>query len=117
MNAPRVNEEMLGAGVATALNQLPKEMFDEHSVDPAAFVVAVFQAMALREWQPIETAPHGTANVMLGLIGPTDFKVGIGMWTDEGDDSGQGKWSTEAWWGQPPTHWRPMPVPPMPEAA
>ncbi len=114
MEETRVNEEMVEAGVAAALTQLPVEVFNERSIDPAGFAVAVFQAMAREEWQPIETAPRSTVNLILGLRGPSDFKVGIGLWVDEGDESGAGTWSTEGWWGKPPTHWRQMPPPPPP---
>ena len=118
MTKARINEQMVKAGVAAALEQLPIEVFNERSIDPAGFVIPVFQAMARREWQHIETAPRSGVNLMLGLAGPSGFKEGIGLWVDaeEDDDSGAGNWSTESWWGKPPTHWRPMPPPP-PETA
>lgn len=116
MSETRVNQQMVEAGLAAVLEQLPIEVFNERSIDPEGFVIAVFQAVARREWQPIETAPRSSGNLMLGLVDPSGFKVGIGLWVDEDDDSGAGNWSTESWWGKPPTHWRPMPPPP-PETA
>ena len=91
----RISMAMVEAGMAAAMEHLPAEIFDERSVDPAAFVMSVFRAMAREQWQPIHSAPRSGASVMLGLKTPTDFKVGIGMWVDAGDDSGTGNWSRE----------------------
>jgi hypothetical protein len=116
MNEALISEAMLEAGIETLLEQLPIEVFNERSIDPAELVVTMFQAMSRKEWLPIRTAPQTGMSVMLAVVGPTaaEAKVGIGMWADDGDDSGSGRWSTEAWWGKPPTHWRPMPRAPQP---
>jgi hypothetical protein len=117
MNETPISEPMLEAGVEALLEQLPIEVFNERSIDPAELVVTMFQAMSRKEWLPIRTAPQTGMNVLLAVEGatPAEAKVGIGMWADDGDDSGSGRWSTEAWWGKSPTHWRPMPRPPQPE--
>jgi hypothetical protein len=103
---------MVESGVAALLEQLPAEVLAERSLQPADVAVAVYQAMSGEEWQPIATAPRIARNVLLGLVGPSGFQIGIGTWVDANDDSGGGNWSTESWWGKPPTHWRELPAPP-----
>ena len=114
MDEARVNVGMVQAGTEAVLERLPIEVFDERSIDPGEFVTAVFKAMAGREWETIENAPRNGSTVLLAVADPSDVKVGIGMWVDAGDDTGTGTWSTEGWWGKPPTHWRP--IPPAPRA-
>ena len=112
MNHNEVNQRMLDGGVAVLVEQLGPELFAERSLEPAELAVAVYWAMASEEWQPIATAPRGSGNLLLGLLEPAGLKVGIGTWVDSNDDSGTGNWSTQSWWGKPPTHWRALPVPP-----
>jgi hypothetical protein len=92
MNEALINEQMLEAGVATLLEQLPVDVLNEHSLEPAEMVVALFQAMSRKEWLPIATGPRTGVNILLAAAAakPADVKMGIGMWVDAGDDSGSG---------------------------
>lgn len=70
---------------------------------------------ALREWQPIETAPKDGTYVLLwlsgdGYHGPRNCNITVGVHTDSGwyyiADGAGGKTSDE------PSHWMPLPDPP-----
>lgn len=93
----------------------------------------------MSEWQPIETAPKDGTDIILGALPqiydgkPTPARVTIGHWTTEeecriyvGDCGGECRcpeYDYEApfwmsWDGgfteeNPPTHWMPLPAPPM----
>jgi hypothetical protein len=56
-------------------------------------------------WQPIETAPKDE-NILLWV--PDDYGVNRGYWDDEQQDW---HWDSKAT-SAPPTHWRPLPLPP-----
>lgn len=112
----QVNARMLEAGVAALVDRLPAGVLAEHAVEPNELVTAVYRAMAGEEWLPIATAPRVGRNLMLALVEPSNLQVGIGLWADSNDDTGAGGWSTESWWGKPPTHWRELPAPPLPAA-
>ncbi len=61
-------------------------------------------------WHSIKTAPKDKT-ILLGLLTEDGFLQGIGYW-EVRDELGAGIWSTQEWWGQPPTHWSPIPSPP-----
>ena len=107
-----VTTTMNEAGVAAALQILPGDVFRDRGIDPTEFVTRVFSAMASNLWRPIDTAPKSTEDsIMLGVVDETGFSQGIGRWVSPDDDN-PGMWSTQSWWGKPPTHWMPMPAPP-----
>jgi hypothetical protein len=64
----------------------------------------LFDALAAQEWQPIETAPRDGADI-LGNYGP--FFIAIMRRSDQ-DDS----WTDGSFYYRP-THWRPLPAPPV----
>ena len=112
-----VNGGMLEAGLQALLAIIPAETLEQQDVDPRQLVISIYRAMAPHQWNPIATARLGaTENVILGCFLPQGFMVGIGRYVPADDDTGTGRWSTESWWGRPPSHWMPMlPQPPKPE--
>lgn len=75
------------------------------------------------EWKPIETAPKDGSKVILFTVHPGDdfgepfSKVQIGSWQEgnglpiDHDFYREPEWETQ-WVGEP-THWRPLPSPPV----
>lgn len=116
MTKPTVNPRMRDAGIAALLELVPAEVLEETGIDPAQLVEKVYAAMLPWQWEPIRSASRSTdKNVMLGHFGKRGFEVGIGRYVNENDDTASGQWSTESWWGTPPSHW--MPMPPQPPEA
>lgn len=82
-------------------------------------IAALLEAEA---WQPIETAPRGSHKMIL-LHSPNNQRgaVDYGFWNTA---NGQFEVQTMAGWdaftnysyGHEPTHWRPLPAPPVTEA-
>jgi hypothetical protein len=71
-------------------------------------------------WQTIDSAPRDGTRVLLTSGGD----VAVGQWLR---DSGISDWTDEScpiytdgpgaaagWWDTPPTHWMPLPAPPLP---
>lgn len=56
-------------------------------------------------WQPIETAPKTDDDVMLFL---SDGDIVIGYWRDDAN-----AFDSDAGWVPRPTHWMPLPSPPI----
>jgi len=105
--------EMIEAGIVAAEEVIPEEVVEKNEIDLGRLAMAVFDAMTAAQWRGIGTAPqHSQHNIMLGYLGPKGFEIGIGRYVVENDDSSGGQWSTESWWGAPPTHWMPMPQAP-----
>ena len=114
MSEPRVTPEMQDAGLQALLGSVAAEKLEELGVDPRQLVARIYSEMAKLQWLPIQNAPRSsTSSVMLGYFGPQGFTVGIGRFVPPDDDVSSGEWSTQAWWGKPPTHW--MPLPPAPQ--
>jgi hypothetical protein len=66
------------------------------------------------EWQPIETAPMTRAPKLLGRCGNA---VMVGRWYEDAvppgwysDNSGPDEFTAKS---NPPTHWMPLPPPPV----
>lgn len=108
--------DMVSAGVDTAVQLLPAELFAERGVDPAAFVQSLYQAMIAEQWRAIGSAPRDGTDLLLGTFEPSGFVTGIGRWMSGDEEMNNGSWSTEGWWGRPPTHWMPMPMHPVVKA-
>ncbi len=87
---------------------------------PIALVEAALvpcPAVASPAWQPIETAPKDGKRVLLGRNDGNRFTglVGVAAWRkDHNSDQFQARiW--DGWtWMLPPTHWMPLPTPPLP---
>jgi len=107
---------MIAAGVDAAVEQLSPEIFSERGLDPAAFVQAIYAAMIAQQWRPIAAAPRDGTDLLLAVHQPSGFVSGIGRWMSGEDEMNTGSWSTEGWWGRPPTHWMHMPTPPVVKA-
>jgi hypothetical protein len=67
----------------------------------------------MSEWQPIQTAPKD-ARVMLWLDGPIRApKPVFGRWIQPANPRIPGFWMTEGGGSAKPTHWMPLPDPPI----
>ena len=95
---------------------------EEFNLDQAAQFDAIAALLEAEAWQPIETAPRGSHKMIL-LHSPNNQRgaVDYGFWNTA---NGQFEVQTMAGWdaftnysyGHEPTHWRPLPAPPVTEA-
>lgn len=85
----------------------------------------------MNEWQPIETAPRDDEPIIVGMDTATVWIVRSAHWSDGGlwqiegfdnQDEARGWWSYASSVGQEklediyePTHWMPLPEPPIEE--
>jgi hypothetical protein len=66
----------------------------------------------MADWQPIKTAPtDGTEILLVHCGGGTHY--GIGMYSKVPTKMGWGELLWDWKWGYPPTHWMPLPDPPV----
>jgi hypothetical protein len=63
------------------------------------------------EWQPIETAPKDGSNVL--VIEAGNSVPVVAYWDNDMDGGWWGYWQTEQLNPHKPTHWMPLPAPPV----
>jgi|GEM_PF-3240076 len=67
------------------------------------------------EWRPIETAPKDGGEGLVGVWVYADAKRRNPRWSSWTTYFDGGDLGCDGEWGDPPTHWMPLPAPPTPD--
>jgi hypothetical protein len=106
--APILDSVALEAATAAVRRDLPAEWISDGRVDPRRIAADVLATVADNRWMPIATAPHDE-EILLARRDGAELRKAVGRWLIEDEADSPGYWSTRDWWGQPPTHWAPLP--------